>query len=159
VTAAAAFGRDLWAERPGLVKYALSLCRDAERAEDLASHAIERGWQFRERFEPGTNLRGWLSTILRNRFLSEQRRQRWDGGSVEDIDGLVIPAAPSQEDAIHLRDVEKSFALMPREQVDALIAVALEGTYEDAAVKLGCLVGTVKSRACRGRDALKELTA
>lgn len=154
-----AFGHELAAERPALIRFGNSLCKDRDRAEDLASETIARAWKHRGRFEPGSNLSAWLTMILRNLFLSEQRRKRWDGGSIEDLEGLVIPVAPSQEDAIHLRDAQRMLDIMPSPQVEALLAVALEGTYEEAAEKLGCQVGTIKSRATRGRDALKELTA
>jgi len=155
-----AFGRDLWALRPALVRVARNLCKDAERADDLASDAIARAWEYRRQFTPGTNLAAWVTFILRNRFLTEQRRKRWDGGNVEDHAGLVVPCPPAQEHHIHLRDMQAAFEMMPREQVEAVIAIALEdGSYEEAAESAGVPVGTMKSRIARGRAALQELMA
>jgi RNA polymerase sigma factor (sigma-70 family) len=154
-----AFAADMMTMRPALVRFAQRLCHDRERSEDLASEAIARGWKYRERFEPGSNLAAWLSFILRNLFLSEQRRKRWDGGSIEDLAGLVIPVGASQEHYMALVDLDRALALIPRDQADAIIAVALEGGYEEAAEASRMALGTIKSRVARGRAALVELTA
>lgn len=153
------FAAALMDHRPALVRSAKRLCRDAERSEDLASEAIARGWRFRSRFEPGSNLGAWLSLILRNAFLTEQRRKRWDGGYIDDIAGLTIPVAASQEDSFHLRDLSDTLDLLPSDQKDAVLAVALEGDYEAAAVSSGTNLGTIKSRVARGRQALRDLLA
>lgn len=154
-----AFATAMMAERPMLVRFAKRLCRDAERAEDLASEAITRAWKSRGRFEEGTNLAAWLCIILRNFFLSEQRRKRWDGGNLDDYEGFEPVAPASQEDCLHLADVDAMLALLPPDQREALIAIALEGTYEEAAKAKGVTLGTIKSRACRGRQLLKDLAA
>jgi RNA polymerase sigma factor (sigma-70 family) len=161
MTADDEIARDMMALRPMLVKFGRSLCRDEDRAEDLASDAIMRAWKHRSKFEPGTSPRAWLFIILRNLFFSEQRRKRWSGGYLEDMPALVatLGRRASQEDHVILKDVEKAFALMPPEQVEALLAVVLNGTYEEAAAEQGQLVGTIKSRVGRGRNALNELLA
>ena len=153
-----AFAAALMDARPRLVSFARSLCRDAERAEDLASDTVAKAWAARRSFEPGSNLAAWLSTILRNCFLTEQRRKRWDGGYVEDLGPVTIPSPATQEDHVHLLDLNDALMLLERGQREAVIAVALEGDYEQAAISLDVAVGTIKSRVGRGRRALQEMS-
>jgi hypothetical protein len=64
----------LLAAVPSLRAYALSLARDRDRADDLVQETLLKGWQHRGRYEPGTNLEGWLTTILRNSFVGVPTR-------------------------------------------------------------------------------------
>lgn len=153
-----AFATALMETRPALVKFARSLCHDFERAEDLASEAVSKAWGARSSFAPGTGLRAWLYVILRNVFLTEQRRKRWDGGYVADLGEIVIPMAASQEGHMHLLDLVEALDLIEPDQRDAVIAVALGDEYEEAAETLGVPVGTIKSRVGRGRKALQEMS-
>lgn len=153
----AAFANALMEFRPKLVLFARSLCKELERSEDLASETVMRGWRYRNRFEPGTSLSAWLSTILRNLFMTEQRRKKWDGGFIEDREAMQIPALGSQEDHVHLNDLSAALDMLPTEQKEALLAVALEGDYEAAAIALDVNIGTIKSRVHRGRQALRDL--
>lgn len=153
-----AFAAALMENRPKLVLFARRLCQDVDRAEDLASETVARGWRFRDHFEVGTNLSAWLTFILRNLFLSEQRRKRWDGGFIEDHEGFEVPISPSQEDHMHLLDLERALDLIPPEQREAVLAVAMNGDYEDAAHAMNVPVGTAKTRIARGRQALRDLS-
>lgn len=154
-----ALAREMMAVRPQLVRFARNLAKDEERAEDLASDAIARGWKARASFTPGTSLRAWLMFILKNVFITEQRRKKWDGGFIADIEGFEIPVGPTQEQVIELQDFQRALRLLPKEQADAVIAVSLAGTYADAAEEVGVAEGTIKSRVARGRVALAELLA
>src|SRR3954452_23298908 len=58
----------LLAAIPSLRAFARSLTHNADRADDLVQETIVRGWKNLDRFEPGTNLRAWLFTILRGGF-------------------------------------------------------------------------------------------
>lgn len=142
---------------PGLRAFALSLCGDPARAEDLVQEALVRAWASREKFEPGTNFTGWISTILRYHFYSECRRL---GREIEDAEGhhaaaLTTPA--EQEHAVVLGSVMGLIDTLPAPQRQALLLVGADGlTYEEAAAELDCQVGTVKSRVSRARRFLAE---
>src|SRR5262245_39720218 len=80
---------------PNLRGFAVSLCGDLEHADDLVQETLLKAWTNFERFEPGTHLRAWLFTILRNHYFSECRTRRHRG---EDPDGhkleaLCVPAS------------------------------------------------------------------
>ena len=66
--------------------FALSLTRDLSSADDLVQDTIVKAWSNIEKFQPGTNMRAWLFTILRNTFYSERRRAK---RVVSDSDGVM----------------------------------------------------------------------
>lgn len=140
--------------------FAVSLCGNEARADDLVQETLIRAWANRTRFTPGSNFTAWTFTILRNQFYSEIRKAKRE---VEDGDGAyaaTLLAAPDQEHAVTLGSVMNVIGTLPAAQRQALLLVGAEGfTYEEAAVRLGCQVGTVKSRASRARNFLVETLA
>lgn len=138
--------------------FALSLTRDLSRADDLVQDTVVKAWTNIDKFEPGTNMRAWLFTILRNTFYSERRRARRE---VSDVDGMLagrIATKPDHDGRLAMADFRAVFEKLPDEQREVLILVGAQGfSYEDAAETCGCAVGTVKSRANRGRKRLAEL--
>ncbi len=147
----------LTAALPALQAFAQSLAGHPGRADDLVQETVLKAWANQERFVPGTNLKAWLFTILRNHFLSERRKHRRE---VEDVDGvmagrLVVLAA--QEHGADLQMVLSHIARLPAPQREALLLVGAQGlTYEAAAEVMGCQTGTVKSRVSRARAYLME---
>ncbi|MFP4043017.1 MAG: RNA polymerase sigma factor [Rhodosalinus sp.] len=138
--------------------FALSLTRDLSRADDLVQDTVVKAWTNIDKFQPGTNMRAWLFTILRNTFYSERRRAKRE---VSDVDGMLagrIATKPDHDGRLALNDFRAAFEQLPDEQREVLILVGAQGfSYEDAAETCGCAVGTVKSRANRGRRRLAEL--
>lgn len=148
----------IMAALPSLRKFALSLTRHIERAEDLVQDTVLKALAKRDAFETGTNLQAWLFTILRNSFYSEHRKA---GREVEDAEGAYavnMIAIPDQEDKLALQDLSSALKKLPPDQRDALILVGADGmSYDDAAAALGVKVGTIKSRVNRARSRLTEL--
>src|ERR1700704_4342395 len=68
------FKTSLIALIPQLRAFATVLCRNRELGEDLAQEALVKAWRAQNSFEPGTNLKAWLFTILRNVFMTYRRR-------------------------------------------------------------------------------------
>jgi RNA polymerase sigma-70 factor (ECF subfamily) len=138
--------------------YAISLTHDMTRAEDLVQETVLRAISKQEKFEAGTNLQAWLSTILRNLFFSAHRKTQRE---VEDADGghaATMTSLPDQEDRLTVQDLHAAFARLPREQREALLLVAAEGlSYEETAAAMGTKVGMIKSRVNRARNRLAEL--
>lgn len=153
-----AFGQQLVEMIPNLRAFARSLVNNPTRADDLVQECMARALANTDKFEPGTNLRAWLFTILRNHYYSEIRKRRRE---VEDIDGghaERLSSAPRQLAALHMRDFRAALSQLPSEQREALTLVGASGfAYEEAAKICGCAVGTVKSRVNRGRRRLSEL--
>ncbi|MGB8623687.1 MAG: RNA polymerase sigma factor [Paracoccaceae bacterium] len=143
---------------PALRAFSLSLTRNRSSADDLVQDTIVKAWSHIDSFEPGTNMRAWLFTILRNTFYSSRRKARRE---VADIDGAFsarLSEKPAHDGRLALLDFARAFEKLPDEQREALILVGASGfSYEDAAEMCGCAVGTIKSRANRGRQRLAEL--
>lgn len=152
------FERELLDAIPFLRAFGRTLTGDIETAEDLAQETVLQAWRCRDQFRPGTNLRAWLSTILRNRFYSSQRRRKWRAEYDQEIieRTLVAPDDPSAN--VELEDVRRALAMLPDFQREALILVGAGGMgYEEVAHIMGCPVGTVKSRVRRARDELQSI--
>jgi len=152
------FEHDLLAATPFLRAFARTLCRDHEQAEDLAQEALLKAWQCRDQFQPGTNLRAWLATILRNRFYSLGRRRKWQADYDQEIIERTLVAPDDQHSIVELEDVRRALAMLPDFQREALILVGAGGmSYEEVAQIAGCPLGTIKSRVRRGRDELQAI--
>ncbi len=153
-----AFRTDLERNLPKLLAFAKSLTGNPDRAADLVQEALVRAWQNRAKFEPGTNLKAWLFTVLRNTFISELRKRKLE---VPDEDGAIaasIGADGNQAAHMDLVDFAKAFGSLPLEQREALMLVGAEGfAYEEAALMCGCAVGTMKSRVNRARWRLTQM--
>ena len=143
---------------PSLRAFAVSLCGNVDRADDLVQETLARALANIDRFQPGTNLPAWLFTILRNHFRSEYRKRRHE---VEDADGKYtnnLKAEPAQVGSIELAEFRRALAQLPADQREALVLVGAAGfSYEEAAHICECAVGTIKSRVSRARTRLAGL--
>jgi RNA polymerase sigma-70 factor, ECF subfamily len=151
----AEFNRELCALLPHLRARARHLTRRGDNAEDLVQETMLKAWAARDHFTPQSNMRAWTSTILRNHFLSEIRRNKFKG-DWDDFKADVELAMPeSQSSSIDLLDLRRGLATLTDEQREAVMLVGAGGNaYADAAEALGCPVGTIKSRVARARTAL-----
>jgi len=152
------FKTELLALVPFLRAFARSLTGNPEAADDLAQETLVKAWQSRSSFIPGTNLKAWLFTILRNQFYSDRRRAwrqaPWDQEAAERIPG----GGADQIHSAELSDTVRALRQLSDEQREALILVGAGGfSYEDAAAICKCAVGTVKSRVARARKALIDI--
>lgn len=143
---------------PALRAFALSLTRNGAAADDLVQDTVVKAWSNFDKFEAGTNLRAWLFTILRNTFYSGRRKAQRE---VPDVDGVFtsnIAEKPDHDGRLQMTDFFTAFAKLPEEQREALTLVGAQGfSYEEAAEMCGVAIGTIKSRANRGRAKLAEL--
>ncbi|MDO5368792.1 RNA polymerase sigma factor [Paracoccus sp. (in: a-proteobacteria)] len=143
---------------PALRAFALSLTRESASADDLVQDTIVKAWTNIEKFQAGTNLRAWLFTILRNTFYSARRKTRREVSDTDGIHAARQATRPEHDGRLAMNDFKVAFAQLPDEQREALILVGGSGfSYEEAANMTGVAVGTVKSRANRGRRRLAEL--
>jgi RNA polymerase sigma-70 factor, ECF subfamily len=149
---------EILATVPRLRAFAVSLTASTDRADDLVQETMVRALTHIAQFQPGTNLRAWLFTILRNQFNSEYRQRRW---TIEDSDGIYVDSlktVPQQSSWLEFQELRAALTKLPPEQREAVVLVGASGmTYEEAAVICGCAIGTIKSRVNRGRTRLAEL--
>jgi RNA polymerase sigma-70 factor, ECF subfamily len=154
------FGRLVEAEIPRLRRYARALTRqDQTRADDLVQSCLMRAIAKQHLWQPGTNLRAWLFTILHNAHVNDVRRSVREGVNVSIEDAAPLLTIQSNAiDALQLRDLERGLGKLASEQRQVILLVGLEGMrYEEVASILGIPVGTVRSRLSRGREQLRIL--
>jgi RNA polymerase sigma-70 factor (ECF subfamily) len=154
-----------------LYSAAFYLCGDRDHAADLVQETFLRAFRFFHQFEPGTNCRAWLLTILHNTFRNQRRagereRRQLDiddpGAAREATEASGIDSDPQSLVLAEFMDQEIVQALgeLPEEFRSAVVAIDLqELTYEEGARALGCPVGTIRSRLSRGRHLLERKLA
>ena len=143
--------QDLLVEQlPHMRAFARALTHDRSRADDLVQETILRALCNVDKFEPGTNIKAWLSVILRNQFFNELRAN----SRARAYSAIPRPIGQfgDQESRLEMRDFERAFHALPAVQREALSLVGASGfSYQEAAIISGCAEGTIKSRVCRAR--------
>lgn len=138
--------------------FARTFHKDQARADDLVQETMLKAWTKRDQFKPGTNMRAWLFTILRNTYLSELRKRKRE---VEDADGSLVEgliSKPTQDGHMAMRDFRAALEMLGEDQREAIILVGASGfSYDEAAEIVGVAPGTIKSRVSRARKALGEI--
>jgi len=149
---------ELIARIPRLRAFAISICGNADRAEDLVQETLVKAWGHLGSFVEGSNLGAWLFTILRNTYFSQYRKRRYE---VSDSDGLFVgrlAVTAGQTSHMDLLDLRAALAQLPDDQREAIILIGAAGhSYQDAAMIVGCAVGTIKGRVNRARRRLVEI--
>lgn len=153
-----------------LYNTALRMTRNPSAAQDLVQETYLKAYRFFDRFEPGTNLKAWLFTILRNTYINAYRKtarqqqqvdfehvrlfyadtsasSAWqDRGSVEELLRHVVQD-----------DVKRALDELPDEyRLVVLLADLEDFSYKEIAAIVDCPVGTVMSRLFRGRRLLRK---
>lgn len=151
--------RDELVEHLGAMRaFAMSLTRNSSLADDMVQDALVKAWTKIHTFEPGTNMRAWLFTIVRNTYYSHHRKARRE---VSDVDGVLsegLSQKPDHDGRLQMRDFNTAFDQLNDEQREALVLVGAAGfSYEEAAETCNVAVGTIKSRVNRARARLTEL--
>ena len=139
-----------------LRRYAFVLARGTEEAEDLLQDCLAKAVASASQWQPGSDLRAWLFTLMHNLYLN-QRRDAPPLAAV-DIDEVrdQLPGTPGpSDDAL---DLERCLQRLPADQRAVLLLVGLEAmSYEETARILAVPVGTVMSRLSRARSRLRAL--
>jgi RNA polymerase sigma-70 factor (ECF subfamily) len=140
---------------PSLRQQALALTRNRADADDLVQTAVTSALAAKASFEPGTNFRAWMGSILRNRFLSDCRRRR-PTASLEDAPPSSLARSGGQEESLAMKELHHHLARLPAEQRLLLLLISVQGvSYENASAQMGVPVGTLKARVSRTRAQLR----
>lgn len=153
-----------------LYNTALRLTRNASEAQDLVQETLLKAYRFFERFEPGTNVKAWLFTILRNTYINTYRKsvrqqEHVDFERVEpfyaepehDIEFVDQAALEQMLPHIVQDDVKRALDALPDAyRMVVLLADMADFSYKDIAAIVGCPEGTVMSRLFRGRRLLRK---
>lgn len=143
-----------------LYQSGLRLTRNPEEAEDLLHDTVLRALAAYDSYEPGTNFRAWMFTIMMNTFISKYRKRMRE--PTVSLEQAPEPQAEGSVDAqvfdrLLSDQVEDALRAVPEAFRTAVVLVDLEGlSYREAAQALDCPPGTVMSRLARGRAMLKH---
>ena len=147
-----------------LYSTALRLTRNASEAQDLVQETLLKAYRFFDRFEPGTNVKAWLFTILRNTYINTYRKtvRQHEQVDFDLIEPFYADSAndaewldqESLEDVLH--HVVQDDALPEVYRLVVLLADMADLSYKDIASIVGCPEGTVMSRLFRGRRLLRK---
>ena len=148
-------------EIPRLRRYARALMRASDRADDLVQDTLLRAFTKLHLWQPGTDIRAWLFTILHNQYVNTVRREAREAVLVDIEHQHIASTMVATTDPTARRqmvELDQALARLSAEQREVLLLVGLEGLdYESVAQILGVPVGTVRSRLSRGRERLREL--
>lgn len=155
-----------------LYSTALRLTRNPSEAQDLVQETLLKAYRFFDRFEPGTNVKAWLFTILRNTYINTYRKtvRQQEQVDFERIEPFYADTTNDPEwewtdqeslEAMlrHLvqDDVKQALDALPEVyRIVVLLADLAELPYKDIATIIGCPEGTVMSRLFRGRRLLRK---
>jgi RNA polymerase sigma-70 factor, ECF subfamily len=131
--------------------------RQKHDADDLVQDTLVQALANAHLWQPGSNLRAWLFTIMRHQFLAAVAKANRAAALLQ----LLDPSAPaagadSREARLVLRDVGTVLRRLPTKQRTALHLAGVEGkSYEEVAEAMGLSVGAVRCHLARGRDRLR----
>lgn len=158
--AGSVFRDELVAYLPHLRAVARGLTGHRDRADDLVNDTVLKALSAEAQYQPGTNLKAWLMTILRNHYINGLRRMRIEVETIGDIPEAALPSAPNQEHVVEVNEIAAALLRMSPEHREILVLVSAAGlSYEEAADVCGCAVGTIKSRLNRARSELRRVLA
>lgn len=146
---------ELTATLPTLRRVAKRLTRDENAVDDLVSDTVVKALQFKDRFQEGGNLPGWMTFIMRNHFVSGTRRNKFKGEAYDGAE-LNIQAIDNPEATIDLGRVMEAVGQLPHRQMQSILLVAQGNSYDEIAYQMKLPVGTVKSAVFRGRAVLNK---
>lgn len=151
------FVQRIEAELPFLRRAARRWHREQANADDLVQDTLLQALANAHLWQPGSNLRAWLVTIMRNQYLAAVDKAKRAARILERIAGTDPACSPDpSEPRLLLRDVERALRRLSEIQRAVVIAVAIEGKlHEEVACGLGLSVGAVRCHLARGRDRLK----
>jgi RNA polymerase sigma-70 factor (ECF subfamily) len=141
---------------PALRTFSRGFHRDPDNADDLVQETLQKALGALHSFRPGTSLKNWMFTIMRNSFnTSYRRRRREPTGIKADVAGTVVGLPPNQEWSIRGRELEVALHALAPEFRETIMLICVSGiSYEEASEICGCPVGTIKSRLNRGKEHL-----
>ena len=138
--------------------------RDKAEADDLVQDTVVQAlanahlWRADQ---PNSTLRGWLFTIMRNRFLAGVAQRKRADATLDAIAAAdaCVPAAPARAEArLIMRDLERAMKRLPHHQQTAIRLVGIDGhSYEKAAQLMDITIAAVRCHLSRGRERLRDM--
>lgn len=132
----------------GLKPFAVTLTKDRDAAQDLYQETLYKAFVHRDQYRPGTNIKAWLYTIMRNIFINEYRRQERKRMVFDTLQYFEKSSAGSHnaDRTIHLNEIHSAIYKLPGIFKIACLLYFQGYKYQEIAVALNEPLGTIKSR-------------
>jgi len=142
---------------PALRAFARTLCRIPDDADELVQETLTKGLASIATFKPGTRMKSWLFTIMRNTYYTRIKLAAREAPGLLGCASLRPISEATQEWTVQSKEVHAAIQKLPEHQREVLMLIGVLGiSYEETADICGCAVGTVKSRLSRARASLLE---
>lgn len=140
---------------PALRAFARTFYRDPVDADDLVQETLTKGIANIDKFKPGTRMKSWLFTIMRNTFCTRFAGYRREQPGLTECASSRLSVEAPQEWSVRSGEVKAAVESLPAPQREVIVLIGMLGvSYEEAASICGCAIGTVKSRLNRARATL-----
>jgi len=156
------FESEIIESRQMLYSKALSLFRDSEKAQDIVQDTMLKALTYKDKFTEGTNLRGWLYTILKNTFINDYNRNAKHPTYLRDTFSDAFVGAEQRVERnqgvanIKMEEIQKALAAVD-EKFSKPFMMHFEGyKYEEIAEEMQLPLGTIKTRIHKARLMLQE---
>ena len=130
----------------GLKPFAITLTKDHETAKDLCQETLCKAFTYQDKYEPGTNIKAWLFTIMRNIFINDYRRASRKKLVMDTVKQSVSPYALSSEMSARLKEINTAIYHLPAIFKKACLLYLHGYKYHEIALALNEPLGTIKSR-------------
>jgi RNA polymerase sigma-70 factor (ECF subfamily) len=163
---------------PMMQNYALRLLGHKEDAKDLVQETYLKAYRFWDKFEQGTNIKGWLYRLMKNTFINSYRKKIKEPYKIEYNEEYMYArknqnklSYTQEQDGSSSISGQKSYTLSEHLEDDVLVAIESlpltykniiilsdidEFSYQEIADRVKCPIGTVRSRLHRGRKILRN---
>lgn len=137
---------------PALRNFARRFHSSPTDVDDLVQETYAKAIANAEKFQQGTRLRSWLFTIMRNTFCTKFGLTRREDVGLADDTALQVSVPATQEWSLRGQELERAISDLPDHHREAIEMIFIDClSYEDAAQRCGCALGTMKSRVNRAR--------
>lgn len=156
------FEQRLVEEMKDLEYYALSLTKDKELVADLVQDTLLKALIHHKSFAKDTNMKAWLSTIMRNTFINAYRRKKRSEDLQKQADTTAVFSSPkaciqrATDHEVCYSDILKEISVLPKQQRIPFNMINQGYKYQEIADMLDISIGTVKSRIFLARKKLMK---
>jgi RNA polymerase sigma-70 factor (ECF subfamily) len=156
------FNNLLTSHQDFLSGFAMGFTRDREDANDLVQETFVKALRYKNNFREGTNIKGWLYTIMRNIFINNYKKKRFQNTIVDQTENQFFLNSgqdyhhDSVTSLINIDDIQSAISRL-KYDFRRPFSMFLDGFhYDEIAEELGIPMGTVKSRIFHARKRLRE---
>jgi RNA polymerase sigma-70 factor (ECF subfamily) len=156
------FKKTVQEEAKRLRHYAYQLTKNIEDTNDLVQETMLKAYTYQDKFEAGTNLKGWLYTIMKNTFINDYRRMLKRNTFIDQtdndyyIDSSPVSVKNDGEQKFMMRDIESAIEKLPGNLRKPFTMNYKGFKYHEIAQILNIPIGTVKTRIFVARRQLRE---